>query len=144
MRPNYIKDRRLRRLGALILTLVWLSGCAGPKPKLVDGVKSCEALLYEAETIGFTLERTAEAAEEARNREVPLHIFVIAIGTAVSVQPYMLSGEYFYVGPAATIAYYNYYAKPPEVLERYDYLSERREVLARLIEEKACNTTKKP
>lgn len=130
----------LARLWVFFFAALWLAGCAGQQPKAVDRVKSCEALLYEAESIGFVLERTAEAAEEARNREVPLHIFVIAIGATVSLQPYMLSGEYFYVGPAATIAYYNYYAKPPEVLERYDYLSERQTVLAKLIEEKSCKT----
>lgn len=106
-------------------------------------MKSCEALLYEADSIDFQLEYNRAAAEIARNREVPLHIFVIAIGTTISLQPHLLAGEYFYVGPAATIAYYNLYAAPPEILDRYDYLEERRTVLTKLIEEKSCTTPKK-
>lgn len=134
----------LVRVCLALFAALWLIGCAQPQPKSVDSVKSCEALLYEAQATQALLDQTALAAEDARRREVPLHIFVMILGTAVSLQPTLLTGEYFYAAPAATIAYFNYYARTPEVLDRFEYLSDRQRVVAKLIEEKSCKTAPTP
>ena len=116
---------------------VLLVGCSS-KHLPVDQVKSCEALLYEAESIDFLLEAMREEVAAAKARPIALHLFIVAAGTAISLQPALLAGESFYLAPAATIGYYNLLAAPPEALARHEILSKQQETLTQLIEEKEC------
>lgn len=125
----------------LFVTILFflLAGCAQPKPKKVDRVKSCEALIYEAKKIEERLINDKKIVEELNNREIPLHIFVIALGTVISLQPQAIASSHFYVAPALTISYYNLFAAADDILYEYDYFEDRKIVINRLIEDKNCN-----
>ncbi len=89
------------------------------------------------------MQTLAKEADEARARPVALHLFVVAAGTAISLQPALLTGERFYLAPAATIAYYNLMAAPPEALARHEILTKRQAILTKLIEENHCKPSDK-
>lgn len=113
-------------------------------------VKSCEALLYESDSIDFQLPSSREAAQLAKDKNVPLHIFVVSVGAALSVAPLIapaaqtivVSGGSAYIMPSLTAGYYNRFVAPKEIIDRHDYLEERRERLDRLLEDNGCKTTK--
>jgi hypothetical protein len=124
----------------LCLSALLFLGCAAQHPP-VDSVKSCQALQYESDSVAFLLQTLKEEAQEARAKPMALHLFVVAAGAAISLQPALLTGESFYLAPAVTIAYYNLVAAPPEALARYEILQTRQQKLAQLIEENDCNRT---
>ncbi|MDR2152319.1 MAG: hypothetical protein LBO72_05830 [Helicobacteraceae bacterium] len=122
-------------------------GCA-PTHREVDMVKSCDALLYESGSIDFQLERSGPAAQKAKDKNVPLHIFAVGVGAMLSLAPliapaggFAASGGTAYIMPSLTVGYYNRFVSPKEIIDRNDYLEERREVLNSLLEEKECEKT---
>jgi hypothetical protein len=121
-------------------------GCA-PAQREVDTLKSCEALFYESESIDFQLATSKDAAEKAKDKSVPLHIFVVSVGAALSVAPLIapaaVSGGSAYIMPSLTAGYYNRFVAPKEIIDRNDYLEERREILDRLLEDRECKQTTK-
>jgi hypothetical protein len=120
-------------------------GCA-PTIRAVDTVKSCDAFLYESDSIDFQLARGANAAKEAKDKDVPLHIFAVGVGAMFSLAPLIaptasaitVSGGSAYIMPTLTVGYYNRFVAPKEIIDRYDYLEERRAILDRLLEENEC------
>lgn len=125
----------------LLLFALILFGCSKPQPKEVDYFKSCESLTHQLDLINQRLEQDKDEVEAITNRAVPLHIFVIALGITISVQPHMLQGSYYYVAPALTASYYNLVAASPDMLDEYKEFQDRAEVIKLLIEEKSCKTT---
>ncbi|MDR0665518.1 MAG: hypothetical protein LBF86_08390 [Helicobacteraceae bacterium] len=122
-------------------------GCA-PSHRQIDAVKSCEALFYESDSIDFQLARSRLAAQEAKDENVPLHIFAVGVGAMLSLAPiiapttgFAVSGGSAYIMPSLTVGYYNRFVSPKEIIDRNDYLEARREVLDALLEERECKKT---
>ncbi|MDR2904612.1 MAG: hypothetical protein LBU73_01470 [Helicobacteraceae bacterium] len=136
----------MRAISLVFAAVLALLGCS-VKNREVDLAKSCNALLYESESLDFQLSRDRGLAESARKEGVlPFHMFVVSLGAMASaasaVSPpgtaLAFEGASVYVLPALTVGYYNKFIAPKEIIDRYDYLENRRAILDKLLEEKSC------
>ena len=122
----------------LFLFLFIFSGCSqhARTITMADEHKSCDALTYE---YGQLQNMREEVPDTDLSASQYFHRGVVGAGIVASLNINMLMGNYFYLYPALTIWYYNYFVDSDQDAARRKEREERRETLKYLMEKKQCN-----
>jgi hypothetical protein len=103
---------------------------------MADEYKSCEALAYEYGDVRESLEKVPDSNLSTAQY---LHRGVVGAGIVASLNINMLMGNYFYLYPALTIWYYNYFVDNDQQSRRFEENEVRRKTLEYLMEKKQCS-----
>ncbi len=112
--------------------LILASGCTIKEVRPTDEHKSCDALVFEKDSLSGNI------------REVPaeetsfFHYMVVGAGIGASLTPALLLSKYFYMAPALTITYYNLVFNDNQEAERQAEIQTRLKKIDTLLDEKNC------